>query len=157
MIVLLLGPHLSLSEGFSRTIIDLRYHGTLENIGIRRPRMLVRRRRSSWRIVDRENRNIDASLTSERLLRQNVNNAFRCRTGSCSSARDPKCSDCNKNKGKTNDRCAVPHRSKAPEHCSPIRFTSVRFVTSGKDIQKRDFSRSKLIGARAFQIDFALP
>jgi len=93
MIVRLLGPHLSLGERLNRAIIDLRYHGALEHIGIRRPRMLVRRRRSSRRIVNRENRNIDASLTSERPLRQNVNNAFRCRTGSCSSARDPQCSD----------------------------------------------------------------
>jgi len=40
------------------------------------------RRRASRRIVNSENRNISVSLTSERLLRYNMNNAFRCRTGS---------------------------------------------------------------------------
>jgi len=73
MIVRLLGPRLPLSERLSRAIIDLRYHGALEHISIRRPRMLVGRRRTSRRIVNSENRNISASLTSELLLRQNVN------------------------------------------------------------------------------------
>jgi len=68
MIVRLLGPHLSLSERLSRAIIELRYHGALEHISIGRPRMLVRRRRTSRQIVNTENRNISASLTSERLL-----------------------------------------------------------------------------------------
>lgn len=99
----------------SRAIIELRYHGALEHISIRRPRMLVRRRRTSRRIVNSENRNISASLTSERLLRQNVNIACRCRTGSGRGACDPQCSDCNKNKSRTNDRCAVPHRSESPK------------------------------------------